>query len=157
MIGTVSLPIVCGSRNGIIKVWMKKCAEIALEQAEEILAEIEWKQYDDVVMVGKSVGTVVSALYAQNHGIRCRFVLLTPLEETFDYISSDSIAFHGTADPWARTEIIKERCEKQGIPLFLTDGANHSLETGDVEKDLEMLQEVIKTVKKFVKKGGKPQ
>ena len=84
--------------------------------------------------------------------IRCRFVLLTPLEETFDYVTSDSIAFHGTADPWAKTERIVDSCGKQGIPLFLTDGANHSLETGNVEKDLETLQETIKKVKKFVKK-----
>ena len=36
------------------KVWMKKCAEIALEQAEAALADVDWKQYDDVVIVGKS-------------------------------------------------------------------------------------------------------
>jgi phosphoglycolate phosphatase len=37
------------------------CVKIAMEQAEEALRDIDWKQYDDILFIGKSVGTVVSA------------------------------------------------------------------------------------------------
>lgn len=32
-----------------------------------------------------------------------------------------------------------EACQERGIPLYLTEGANHSLETGDVRKDVQTL------------------
>ena len=40
-------------------------------------------------------------------------------------------------------ETIKEDCEKGGFPLYVIEDANHSLETGDVKKDLENLQEIM--------------
>ena len=96
---------------------MKLSAEMALEQAEEILREIEWDRYGEILFVGKSVGTVVCGAYASVHGIDCRR--------------------------------IRECCREQGIPLYETEGANHSLETGDVEKDIKELRKVMKIVRDF--------
>ena len=45
---------------------------------------------------------------------------------------------------------IEEGCGKLGIPLYETEGANHSLETGDVEKDIKELRKVMKIVRDFV-------
>ena len=129
---------------------MKLSAEMALEQAEEILREIEWDRYGEILFIGKSVGTVVCGAYAEKHGIDCRRILFTPVEATFGFICGNAIAFHGTADPWAETGVIRECCRKQGIPLYETEGANHSLETGDVEKDIKELRKVMKTVREFV-------
>lgn len=39
-----------------------------------------------------------------------------------------------------------------GIPLVETEGANHSLETGDVEKDIKEIRKVMKAVREFA--GG---
>ena len=128
---------------------MKRCAEMALEQAEEILREVEWNRCREILFVGKSVGTVVCCAYAEEHGIRCRKILFTPVEATFGYAGGDAVAFHGTADPWADTKVIRECCRKQGIPLYETEGANHSLETGDVEKDIKEMRKVIKVVREF--------
>lgn len=129
---------------------MRLCAEMALEQSEEILKEIKWNRYGEILFVGKSVGTAVCCAYAERNGIRCRKVLFTPVEATFQYACGDAIAFHGTADPWAETSVIRECCRKQGIPLYETEGANHSLETGDVEKDIKELRKVMKTVSDFI-------
>ena len=38
--------------------------------------------------------------------------------------------------------MIKAECERRGLPLFLEAGANHSMETGDVLRDLEILKEL---------------
>ena len=129
---------------------MRLCAEMALEQSEEILRGIEWKGYREILFVGKSVGTVVCGTYASAHGIDCRRILFTPVEATFGYAGGEAIAFHGTSDPWAENDVIRECCRKQGIPLYETEGANHSLETGDVEKDIKELRKVMKTVKEFI-------
>jgi len=123
---------------------MRLCAETALEQSEEILRGIEWDRYGEILFVGKSVGTVVLGAYAERNGIRCRRILFTPVEAAFVYPAKDAIAFHGTADPWAKTKVIRECCRKQGIPLYETEGANHSLETGDVEKDIRELRKVMR-------------
>ena len=134
---------------------MRLCAEMALEQAEEILRGIEWDRYGEILFVGKSVGTAVCGAYAEKHGIRCWKVLFTPLEDTFVFQLGDAVAFHGTSDPWAETKTIRECCGKQGIPLYETERANHSLETGDVEKDIKELRKVMKTVREFIGKQKK--
>ena len=128
---------------------MQQCFMIALEQTEEQLKDIDFSGYDDVLFIGKSIGTVVAMQYAQKHGVNARFVLLTPLEQTFES-AGNAIAFHGTADPWARTERIISACKSKSIPLYLTEGANHSLETGDVSKDIDNLQQVMGKIREFV-------
>ena len=122
---------------------------LALEQAENFLSSIDWSAYDDIVFIGKSVGTVVAGAYAEKNQVPARLVLLTPIMDTFDFIRRPVIAFHGTADPWARTEDVIRKCEGK-IPLYLTEGANHSLETGNVEKDIGTLLETMRTIKDFI-------
>ena len=127
---------------------IRQCVAIALERVEEQLKEIDFRTYDDVIFVGKSIGTIVALQYAQNHGVDARYVLLTPLEQTFEE-DNQAIVFHGTADPWARTETIISACKSRSIPLYLTEGANHSLETGDVERDIDNLQQVMGQIREF--------
>ena len=129
---------------------MRQCALMALEQAESILRDIGWSEYDEILLIGKSVGTVVCAAYAQRHGIRCRQILFTPVEETFRYAGRDAIVFHGTSDPWADTGAIRKSCKQSGLPLYETEGANHSLETGDVDRDIREMRKVMKTVRAYV-------
>lgn len=40
------------------------------------------------------------------------------------------------------------------FPLYVTEGADHSLETGDVEKDLKNLQEIMKITEEYIKAVG---
>ena len=129
---------------------MRQCARMALEQAETLLRTVDWGGYGEILFVGKSIGTVVCAAYAKRHGIRCRQILFTPVEETFEFAGKDALVFHGTADPWADTEKIRKRCRELGLPLAETEGANHSLETGDVDRDIKEMRKVMKTVREFV-------
>ena len=134
----------------------------AREQSEEILKDVEWGSYDEIVFFSKSVGTVVALSYASEHGIDARQVLYTPLKETFkfpveagaadasDAGKSRAIAFHGTGDPWAQTEDIIKICEEKGVPLYLTKDANHSLECGKAIKDIKTIRKVMRTVKEFL-------
>ena len=129
---------------------MQQCAQMALEQAEEQLREIHWDEYPDILFIGKSVGTVVCSAYAKQHNLNCRRILFTPVEATFQFAGKNAIAFHGTADPWADTKAIEKACRELDIPLYETENANHSLETGDVDADIREIRRVMKTVRKFV-------
>ena len=134
----------------------------AREQSEEILKDVDWSSYDEIVFFSKSVGTVVALSYAAEHGIDARQVLYTPLKETFKFPveagaadASDAgksrvIAFHGTGEPWAVTDEIVRICEEKGVPLYLTKDANHSLECGKAIKDIKTIRKVMRTVKEFL-------
>ena len=131
---------------------LRRCMDIAWTQAEEMLAPVQWADYGDICFIGKSIGTVVASRYASEHDLPVRSVLLTPLAETFDFVSGSAIAFHGTADPWADTPAIVAACRAKGVPLCLTEGANHSLETGDIPADIITLGETMARVERFILK-----
>lgn len=130
---------------------LRACLEIARAQTKDILAKVSWEAYTDVLFVGKSIGTTVASRYAKEKGLDVHSILLTPLADTFGYVGGKAIAFHGTADPWAETSAIAAGCAERGIPLFLTEGANHSLETGDVLKDLRTLEETMTRIDAFLR------
>lgn len=132
---------------------MKKCAEMALEQAENLLKEMDWSQYDSVLFVSKSVGTVVAGAYAARHQVPCRHVLFTPVEASFSFGVKDAIVFHGTSDPWADSDVIRNACREAGLPLYITENANHSLETGDIESDIDTVKTAMKIVKEYAVRG----
>ena len=128
--------------------------QTALEQAEKALEGISWSEYDEILLIGKSLGTVVCTEYAKRHGCHCRQILFTPVEDTFRFADRHSIVFHGTADPWMKTKTVRERCRQLDIPLYEVEAANHSLETGDVEKDIKELRKIMKTVRAFAEQKG---
>ena len=132
---------------------MRESLEIAWSQAGELLAGVQWSAYGDILFIGKSIGTIVASRYAREMGLQARSVLLTPLAETFRFAGSDAIAFHGTADPWAETRAIVAACGEKGIPLWLTEGANHSLETGDVRHDLQTLAQTVDRIDAFIRRA----
>ena len=128
---------------------MKKCAEMALEQAEDLLKDMDWSRYDAVVFVSKSIGTVVAGSFAARHHIPCRHSLFTPVEATFAFDMKDAVVFHGTSDPWADSDAIRNACRNAGFPLYITENANHSLETGDVESDIDTMKATMKIVREY--------
>ena len=126
-----------------------KSAGMALEQSEEALRGIDWSAYEDILMIGKSIGTIACSAYARRHGIDCRQIHFSPVEETFQYAGEKGIVFHGTADRWVDTEIVERCCAEKGLSLYKTEGANHSLETGDVEFDIEIIPKTMKTIQEY--------
>ena len=129
---------------------MKQTFDLALKQTEQLLKDIDWESYGTILFISKSIGTVIASAYATRHQLPVRSILFTPLTATFDFALPGSIAFHGTADPWAETNPVRTLAEEKEIPLFLIENANHSLETGDVQKDLPILQTVLKRVEDFI-------
>lgn len=122
----------------------------ALQKAEEILSGVKWEEYGSILFVSKSLGTIVSGIYARQHRIACRNILFTPVESTFRESFTDAVAFNGTADPIADTPLIRGLCEKAGIPLYVTEGGNHSLETGNVDADIAEMRRIMGIVRNYI-------
>ncbi|MCR5733233.1 MAG: alpha/beta hydrolase [Lachnospiraceae bacterium] len=132
------------------KEMMKKAAEIAFEQSEIRLSEAALPQYDRLLFIGKSIGTVAMADYVSKHGIDALQIWYTPVEATFSYDTKDVIAFIGDADPWSDVNRIKTMAGEKGIKLYSYPDCNHSLECESVEKNLEILRDVMDKTEKYM-------
>lgn len=122
----------------------------ALEQAEEILKEIDFSRYEEILFISKSVGTAVASAYAGKHDLDTRNVYYTPVGSSFHFMKQSGIVFHGTCDGWVETELVKEECEKSGFPLHIIEGGNHSLETGNAMEDLGNLRKIMEITKEYI-------
>ena len=134
---------------------MAECYRLALRQSTEMLSGVPWADYDDVLFFGKSIGTILAAWFALKSPARerIRLVLYTPMEDAFPFITCPAIAFTGTADPWVGGEdsAIPALCEEKSIPCLVLPGANHSLETGNTQEDINNLRTVMEATERFLR------
>lgn len=137
---------------------MTECYRIALAQTRDMLADVDWNDYEDILFVGKSVGTSIAAWVAAKSQVRenIRLVLFAPLEETFALPTDRAIVFTGTNDPWVggTDSRIPAICAKRGLPCVVIQGGNHSMETGDLETDIQNLQTILREIRQFLWIGG---
>lgn len=133
---------------------MEESYQIALSQSRQMLADVDLEAYEDVLFIGKSIGTIMAARLAFESSAPVRLILYTPLDDTFLFPIKEAIAFMGTADPWVGGEKsrIRELCSKQGITCISVLGANHSLESGNLNEDLKNLQMIMQETRKFIEK-----
>lgn len=113
-------------------------------------AEI-WK-YDEALFISKSIGTLIAAACGEKYQMKEKNIYFTPVNESFLYIKKkrSGIVFHGTNDSWARTRLVKQECQALELPLYLTENGNHSLETGNVIRDLKNLTVIMEQVEKYI-------
>ena len=132
---------------------MQESYKIALQQAKEMLSDIDFENYDDILFVGKSIGTIVAAKIASKSSVRdrIRFIYYTPLEETFSYPVQDAIVFTGSAGPWMEVGLIPALCKELGIPCRVIPEANHSLESADPLVDIQNLSEIMAETARFIR------
>ena len=135
---------------------MKEVYLELFEMAKESLSSVEWDKYDNILFASKSIGTVVAVSYEQLLREKykelppIKHLLFTPLEETFSFAPVKGIAFIGTSDPWSDTSKVISLSENKNIPIHVYEGANHSLETGNTFKDLEIITDVLNICKDFL-------
>ena len=63
---------------------MEESFRIALDQSEQHLAEVDLCAYDDILFIGKSIGTIAAAKIASDSPAKekIRLILFTPLKES---------------------------------------------------------------------------
>jgi len=131
---------------------MQEAYEALFSQAEAELADMVWDDYEEVLFISKSIGTIIAASYAEKYGLnRARHVLYTPLAQTFQFAPKQAVAFIGTADPWSDTEEIIRLSKENHIPISVYEGCNHSLECDDTLKNIENLRDVMQKTRDYCK------
>lgn len=125
------------------KVWFEEM----YENAEKVIRKIDFSQYEHIVFVAKSMGTVVACTLKEKYNIPASMILYTPLKETLPFMKKDNdilLVAAGTEDNWLDTNVLVEACEKEGLNYYIEPGVGHRMEViGDLERNLEVLKNVI--------------
>ena len=72
---------------------MEAAFRLALAQAEELLGDVEWKEFEELLFVSKSVGTVVAAAFEEKYGLKAKNIFFTPVEQTFLFVRQPGNCF----------------------------------------------------------------
>lgn len=127
---------------------MEQAFQIASTQVKEQLCDVNFKEYESVLFISKSIGTVVAAAYDNDQAVNAEHIYFTPVPQTFSFAREASgIVLHGLNDPWCETAIVEENCQRLGLTLKTFEGANHSLETGNCLRDLEIMGMVFECLR----------
>lgn len=127
-----------------------------IENAKDyVMATIQAKElenYDDIVFVSKSVGTVMAGYAREELKIKnVRNIYLTPLPQTLPYIeNTGSIVIAGTEDRFLDKGTLKDFCDNKGVKLYQFEGLGHSMETDNVRGSLDIIGKVQDIIEEFV-------
>lgn len=125
---------------------ISECVKEVMNAALMQLQAIDLSNYDDIVFVSKSLGTVVAGWIDEKLCINVRHIFLTPVDRTLPYITKERniiAVVSGTKDEQMDEGILKEHCIKENIYLKQIEGAGHRLEIwGDMDRNIDILKEV---------------
>ncbi len=129
---------------------MKEAFDSAVKQSECILQDVKFEQYDKILFISKSIGTAVAAAYATRHNLQTYNIFYTPVEASIDFMNQPGIVFHGTEDAWVDSKNLVALCQQKGYKVEITQKANHSLETGNVQTDLYNLKTIMTATEQYI-------
>jgi triacylglycerol esterase/lipase EstA (alpha/beta hydrolase family) len=124
-------------------------ASITEESQNTIEEALKHGGYEELFLVGKSLGTPMAALFANHFPQAKKVILLTPIQNCHQLIQkTDTLAIIGTGDSRYSTELA------QDSPLVkwqVYEGLNHSLEMpDDYQTSLQKLSEIMKACESFL-------
>lgn len=124
------------------------------ENAKLVLESFDFSEYDDIVFVAKSIGTVVACKLKEALNINASLVLFTPIPETLPYIKSNNrilLVAASNNDRHLESEILCNLCEKENITCYIEPGVGHRMEVkNDIARNLQVIQNVITELTEFV-------
>ena len=131
---------------------LKEC----LHQASVQLEENNLAQYDRLLFISKSIGSFIAIQAATMTSACVDQILYTPFPQALDLFKDNQeligrcIAFNGTNDSWIDVNEIETAAKKADIDLHLIQDGNHSLETGNLETDLDNLKKIMMATKTLI-------
>lgn len=112
------------------------------------LLALNLNQYDEVLFVSKSIGTILAL--EMEIGIKppkpFQHFLFTPLEAAFPYISkANCVFFSGTSDPYVPADVVRSAGRKYASKnAGIFEKCNHSLEIpGDTLGNLTRMNQIL--------------
>lgn len=124
--------------------------EILYENAEKIIRSIAFEEYENIVFIAKSMGTVTACKIKEKYKIPASLILFTPLNETLPYITDKNdilLISAGENDRYLDSKILRELCEKENIKCYIEPGVGHRMEVkDDLKRNLEIIFNVISKI-----------
>jgi len=117
----------------------------------EQLIDIDFKKYEDVVFLSKSIGTAIAGYFEVYLKILVRHIYLTPVKEALKYFQRGKcIVVSGKNDKILDSKKLKIYCIEQDVALKQFEEVGHSLENRqDINKTFAILMVIIRLYKEF--------
>ena len=116
-----------------------------------VLDALNLSKYDDIVFIGKSIGTVVACKIKEIYNLNVQLILFTPIEDTLRYIKKDNnilLVSLGTKDRIIEWNIVKSLCETENINCYIEENVGHRMEVmNDLQRNLEIIYNIISKIK----------
>ena len=117
---------------------------------EDQLKDIKWDDFDEILFISKSIGTIMSSAYAKRHDLNVKQILYTPLMGTYAFNPKNAIAFIGTKDQYSDYREIVRLSMEQEIPVEVYENCNHSLVTKRWNEDIDRLYDIMSKTEAFL-------
>lgn len=131
-----------------------------LKDVQSVIVDVcKRADYDDILFVGKSLGTIpMSFHFSQKQAIHPKLIMLTPLlqqEEVYTKlleIENELLLIIGDADPHYDQQKVAILNEKDNVSVLVISDANHSLDVvpNDMEKSLASLTKTMQRIRAFI-------
>lgn len=122
----------------------------ATERAKAIiltqLKKINFENYDDVVFISKSFGTICAGWLEEYLSIMPQQLFLTPVEEMLPYIKKSSRIIGmviGTEDKLMNHNFLKSYCAEKNIHCIVFNGVGHNLKYDNYPEKTSEINEKI--------------
>ncbi|KHL92789.1 hypothetical protein QW71_27045 [Paenibacillus sp. IHB B 3415] len=124
--------------------------DIVAEECKVALASLP--EYEQLLFISKSMGTVIAGKVASETGIgeKVSHLFLTPVAESIPYVKqSRGSVIYGGSDPLFTEQHSAELSGLKQVRVYRIDDANHSLEVGSVNESLAVLLVIINFYHEF--------
>ena len=128
---------------------LNKSKDEAYKQVKDQIHKFDLKAYDSILFISKSIGTYCAAKLAHEYKLTAN-IYFTPLDFTLEYLQQKDLVYSGTKDQWANFDKIEHYCIYHLIEFHSIVDGNHSLETGNIQTDIENLKQIMYRVETFI-------
>lgn len=119
-----------------------------LQNALITLENINWADYENIVFVAKSLGTIVACNVKEMLQIPATLILFTPLEDTLKYINKENDVLFvaiGDKDKYLSSTLLVQHCAENDVECHIEKGVGHRMEVmNDLQRNLEIVCNVIR-------------
>ncbi|MGM8368133.1 alpha/beta hydrolase [Clostridium perfringens] len=137
---------------------IEKEFSIMVSESLEVIDNAIEKEYEEILIIGKSIGTSVQSFLNKDLSRRfknIRNIYISPINKTLDEfnIESNSLVITGDKDPLLSIAHRVEIEKREDVESFIIEGANHALDIeGNVMNTIDALKESLEIEKDFILK-----
>ena len=124
--------------------------EEAKPYIKKALDKVDFSEYEDIVVVSKSMGTTLAGYFEEHYKIKVRHIYLTPVQSALKYMKRGKcIVVAGKNDRYLDSRRLKIYCVEQDVALQQFENVGHSLESEDINTTFAILMVIVKLYKGF--------